>query len=77
MFCLTTFLGDDSMAIVPTTWLAEDRKSCLWPPVRHVNAADNMARKKCLPDATWTVYSVRVLFSAGINYIVLDFLECC
>jgi hypothetical protein len=40
------------MAIVPATWLTQDQKSCLWPPVRILNAADSMAQKKCLPDGT-------------------------
>jgi hypothetical protein len=67
MFCLTEFVDDGSMAIVPAMWLAQDQRSCLWPPVRNINAADNMARKKCLPNGTWKTYSVRALFSAGMD----------
>jgi hypothetical protein len=74
MFCVTEFVDDESVAIVPATWLDEDGKSCLWPPVRHVSAADNLARKKCLPGKTWKVYSVRVLFSAGMDYANTDFI---
>lgn len=67
MFCIVEFIDDDSMAIVPTIWLTENGK-CLWPPVRHVTAADNLARKASAPNKTWKAYAIRVLFTTGMNY---------
>jgi hypothetical protein len=64
MFSIVEFIDDDSVAIVPVTWLTEDGR-CLWPPVRHISAADNLARKASVPSETWKAYTIRVLFTAG------------
>ena len=61
-YAVADFVDDNSVDVVPCTWLKED--GCMWPPYR--NARLENAKKKCEdPHEFWTKYSVRVLNSYG------------
>ncbi|XP_064473788.1 uncharacterized protein LOC135388281 [Ornithodoros turicata] len=61
-YAVVHFLAENSIEIVPRTWVSKDRKSVLWP------AYGRMRMKRAIekherPENTWKTFSCRVVFT--------------
>ena len=65
MFCIVEFEDDQTVEVIPTSWLRDAGKKCLWPPVRQTHIVAKWTKERHEPEDSWSSYSVRVLLVAG------------
>lgn len=58
MFLVVEFLAEKSVAVVPKSWLHNDR--CFWPASK--SKRKTLVKKAQEPDPSWDLFAVRVLF---------------
>jgi len=57
-----------SISIVPDEWLVTDT-TCAWPPFKKQSTIDAAIMNQMKPGENWTVYTIKLLGSAGM-YII-------
>ena len=50
MFCIVEFLGDDTVDIVPESWLCDGETQCYWPNWVSASKIQKAIRKQEEPD---------------------------
>ncbi|KAL3210005.1 hypothetical protein MRX96_037485 [Rhipicephalus microplus] len=59
LFAVVTFPEEqDKVAVVPLSWLTEDRAQCHWPPKRRGVRVEDLLRDRVDPTAAWQKYPV-------------------
>jgi len=71
IFTIVHFISpdDNSVQLVPSSWVDEPRKLCSWPVgPKAVKAISSLVKSCSLPDKIWIQLPVKVLGSSGKNF---------
>ncbi|OXA52793.1 hypothetical protein Fcan01_12359 [Folsomia candida] len=58
MFSVVKFLEDKSVQAVPSSWVSQDKKTCLWPPGLPSSVSASIKRRT-EPEKHWTTNSIK------------------
>lgn len=64
MFSVVKFLEDKSVQAVPSSWVSQDKKTCLWPPGLPSSVSASIKRRT-EPEKHWTTNSIKFYKVAG------------
>ena len=64
-FAIVVFSAENSVALVPESWLVGNEKS-YWPPYVSMSRCDKAAKNKEVPNDKWVVHPIRLLDMKGI-----------
>jgi len=56
MYSVVKFVESDTVTLVPSSWISDDKKTCKWPP----GPARGLIKKRKDADRTWKDYAVKV-----------------
>ena len=68
-FSVVHFNEMGEVECIPSSWLLENGKKCMWPPFRNPGKLRRAIRLLQTPASDWETYSVRLLKSCGKYYI--------
>jgi hypothetical protein len=64
MFAIVEFESNNSVAVVPLSWLAKDRRSTMWPPYKS-QRIDAAVKKLEQPGLNWSSFQVKLMKTYG------------
>lgn len=64
-FSVVLFPKDNTYAVVPSTWMLEDRTQCYWPGRKTKNPATLSADEFSKPDPTFDLHDAEFIKSYG------------
>lgn len=64
-YAVVNFTAENSVGIIPTRWIADDRSLCLWPPYKSIARADLAVKKVEQPDGTWSSIAIEIYHEYG------------
>lgn len=67
--------GEESVEVVPTSWICEDQVSCKWPPKTFNNEKiRRLIMSLSKPTPEFDIYPVTVMHEYGMHVIIYAFL---
>jgi len=73
MFAIVEFEEEDSVAVVPTSWLSAEDGTAFWPPLP--KNATRLAAKNVSPATNWEKFTARVIKKFGKNTKTILFMK--
>ncbi|XP_018398306.1 PREDICTED: uncharacterized protein LOC108776249 [Cyphomyrmex costatus] len=64
----TIVLFEDGLQLVPSIWLAPNKKSCNWPPYTNDTKIKKAISNEEIPTNTWSMHKVLRLFGTSNSY---------
>lgn len=55
---------DDSLQVVPSEWLTDNNKKCLWPSYTNQIKINQAISERISPSCDWPLYKVNRLFGS-------------
>lgn len=77
-FSVVNFLIDNSVEVVPSSWITEDQKHCVFPSNKPQGLQKLQAQAGSKVDKSWPVWEITILKSYGkwSSIRILIFLYC-
>lgn len=69
-YCVVNFLSDNSVEVVPATWLSEDQNNCFWPKKTPNNFRTLRDNPESVPLLGWEPHQVQVINAYGKELFV-------
>jgi hypothetical protein len=70
-FSVVHFLSDNSVEVVPSTWVSGDQSNCFWPKKTPKNFDTIRDDPGSIPQPSWVAHDVKVIKSYGKYYIYI------
>ncbi|XP_062588136.1 uncharacterized protein LOC134249794 isoform X2 [Saccostrea cucullata] len=64
MYAVVEFIDEGSVAVVPKTWLTDDKKKCKWPMWTNVDKINHAVKQSMEPTPSFMCLSIRVLYES-------------
>ena len=64
---MVEFLDTNEIEVVPSSWLINDGKKCVWPINWKPTRISNAVRLRESPDNTFNAFKVKVLYDTGMT----------
>ena len=74
---MVEFLGDNAVEVVPSNWLIEEGKKCLWPSKFKGHKLNIAVKNAIIPSNEFRALNIRVMYTGnGIKILLLQSILC-